>query len=316
MRYLIIGYGSIGKRHAKILKDLDCYVCLVTSQKIEDYNSYPTIEIALTKEVIDWVIISNPTHLHHESLLQLIKNNYQGKVLVEKPLFLEMAQLPSNNISKILLAYNLRFCNLLQAAKKIIENEKIITFSAYVGSYLPNWRKGTDYRNCYSSHRDQGGGVLRDLSHELDYALWFCGPCLDVTASGGKFSQLEINSDDVYSILMKTKLCPLVNIQMNYVDHHPRREVMINTDRTSISIDLVQGFLKVNGKIEMQSEDRTQTYVKQHQALLENDFQSFCTYEEGVDLVNLIETIEKANDAKTWLKMDYQKSVPAIKTSI
>src|SRR3990167_1147232 len=206
MECLIVGYGSIGKRHADILKNMGCSVDIVTSQTLEG-KSYSTIEESFKIKAFDYVVVANPTYLHHAALIELIQQDYQGIVLVEKPLFSQMEPLPEHQIKKILVGYNLRFHELLRQVKQLLEGQKLITFSAYVGQYLPSWRKGTDYRNSYSAKKEQGGGVLRDLSHELDYTLWLCGPCLGVTAIGGHFSQLEIDSDDTYSILMKCARC-------------------------------------------------------------------------------------------------------------
>ena len=242
--------------------------------------------------------------MHHSALVQLIECDYQGFVLVEKPLFSQIEHLPKNKIKKILVAYNLRFHELLIQTKKLIENQKIITFSAYVGQYLPTWRKGTDYRNCYSAKKEQGGGVLRDLSHELDYALWFCGPCLNVTAIGGHFSDLEINSDDTYSIMMKCTQCPIVNIQINYLDRCTRREITINTEQHTILIDFIKGTLSIDGEIKTQySGEMNQTYIKQHQAVMNNNFDGFCHYSDGLSVMKLIDTVEKASTAQTWMNL-------------
>lgn len=304
MQGLIIGYGSIGKRHAEVLKSLECQVCLVTSQKVNDYICYSSIEDALKNESIDYVIIANPTYLHHDTLLNLIECDYQGIVLIEKPLFSKIENLPKNNIAKILIAYNLRFHELLLQAKKIIENAKLITFSAYVGQYLPTWRKERDYRHCYSAKKEQGGGVLRDLSHELDYCLWLCGPCIDVTAIGGKFSNLEINSEDAYSIMMKCDLCPIVNLHLNYLDRSTRREITINTQQDTIFIDFIKGVLSINGEIHTRySDGMSQTYIQQHKAAINKDFDSFCSYSEGLSVMKLIEAIESASASQAWVNV-------------
>src|SRR3990167_10057103 len=303
MRCLIIGYGSIGKRHAQILINLGCEVTLVTSQKDLSYTCYLSIEEALEKNFFDYVIIANSTHQHYDTLIELIQCDYRGIVLVEKPLFLTAQQLPENNFSKMLVAYNLRFCDLLNQAKQLIREENLITFSAYVGSYLPLWRKDRDYRNCYSAKKEQGGGVLRDLSHELDYSIWFCGQCLELTALGGHFSPLEITSDDSYSILMKNTHCPMANLQMNYLDRHPHRNIIINTTHQSLFIDLINGLLYVNGNIIINSAGISETYIKQHLAVLNGEFDNFCDYEHGLYLVKLIDIIEYANISQTWVKV-------------
>lgn len=303
MHCLIIGYGSVGKRHATIFKKLDCQVSLVTSQSVNDFACYRSIESALQHN-IDYVIISNPTSYHYDTLLKLIQCDYRGVVLVEKPLFSDVMHLPPHPFKKILVAYNLRFHPLLQTLKNKIQDEKLITFSAYVGQYLPHWRKQTDYRQNYSAKKEQGGGVLRDLSHELDYSLWLCGPCHEVTAIGGHLSQLEITSDDVYSIVMKNALCPIMSLQLNYLDRTPRREIAINTQKHTIFVDLVKGVLSVDGEMMMEEPDgMEQSYIAEHQALLENHFDRFCDYQEGQTVVKLMTTIENAAASKVWMTL-------------
>lgn len=303
MRCLVVGFGSIGKKHAQILKNLGCKVSVVTSQKSNEYVCYGSIAEAFNKELVDYVIIANATHLHHSALLTLIQCDFRGVVLVEKPLFAKMEHLPKNNIAKILVAYNLRSHELLRRTQEIIKDERLITFSAYVGQYLPTWRK-TDYRQSYSAKKEQGGGVLRDLSHELDYSIWFCGPCLAVSAVGGHFSELEIDSDDVYSIMMKCIDCPIVNIHVNYLDRCTRREISINTQQKTIMIDLIKGTLSVNGEIQNQySEGVAHTYIQQHSNIMNKNYDSFCSYSDGLSLVKLIETIEGAAISREWINL-------------
>ena len=190
----------------------------------------------------------------------------------------------------------MRFHDLLLEAQKLLKNEEIITFSVYVGQYLPAWRTGVDYRHCYSAKKEEGGGVLRDLSHEIDYAVWLCGPAHKVVAIGGHFSELEINSDDTYSILMSCAHCPVVNIQMNYLDRCKRREIIINTKKHTIFIDFIRGILSINGEIKFQNaQDNAITYLKQHEAIIKKDFNSLCNYFEGIEVLKLIEKIENAS---------------------
>lgn len=301
MHCLIIGYGSIGKRHAQILKNLGFEISLVTSQNIEAYRCYATVREALSAHPMDYVVIANPTYLHVNVLMQLIACDYQSVVLVEKPLFSSIDQLPKHHMT-ILVAYNLRFCEPLLKLQTILQQEELISFSVNVGQYLPTWRKEADYRQCYSAKADQGGGVLKDLSHELDYSLWLCGKSLEVAASGGRYSDLEIDSDDTYSILMRCEKCPNVNLQLNYLDRSPRRDILVHTKNHSIFIDLIKGSFTVDGMLQSQYSDvMTNTYQKQHEAVLTKNYQHFCSYEEGLDVVKLITTIQNANAEKRWI---------------
>src|SRR3990167_4205963 len=192
MKCLVIGYGSIGKRHAEILKTFGCHVYLVTQQNIYEHGCFKSIKSAFQRIKFDYVVIANETHLHHDTLLQLIQFDFDGIALIEKPIFSKFTTIPKNKIKKIMVGYNLRFCEPLVSAKKIIEKENLISFSVNVGQFLPTWREN-DYRACYSSQKNLGGGVLRDLSHELDYSLWFCGDSKEVVSMGGQYSDLNIN---------------------------------------------------------------------------------------------------------------------------
>lgn len=178
----------------------------------------------------------------------------------------------------------------------------VVTVTIYVGSYLPDWRSQTDYRNSYSAHRQAGGGVLRDLSHELDYVLWLFGYWRRLTAKGGKFSSLEIDSDDVYSILMETDRCPLVSIHMNYLDRVPRREIFVNTDNQTIHIDLCQNKMEINQSQEAITLERDATYRSEHQAILDGHLATLCSLEEARETLLTIEASEQAAISHSWIE--------------
>ncbi|EKD55013.1 MAG: Oxidoreductase protein [uncultured bacterium] len=273
----------------------------MTGQKITRFNCYTNLQDALAMPT-DLIVIANATYLHYSTLVDVIRCHYQGVVLVEKPLFYNMEFLPNNKIKKILVGYNLRFCEALHFLKKILQEEKLISFSVNVGHHLPLWRKDTDYRQCYSAKKSQGGGVLRDLSHELDYSLWLCGACIQVTSVGGKYSELDIDCEDVYSILMRCTECPVVNIQINYLDRVKRRDIIIHTQKHTIYVDLLKGKVMIDDVVAFVSDDAlTNSYIRQHEAIVANDWDTFCSYAEGLKIVKLIEQIEKANHTQQWV---------------
>ena len=83
--------------------------------------------------------------------------------------------------------------------------QKILTIEARVGFWLPDWRPARDYRETSSASRAEGGGVLADLSHEMDYLLWFAGAWRRVCALGGKVSDLELDVEDAAVLLVETE---------------------------------------------------------------------------------------------------------------
>lgn len=302
MTALVIGYGSIGQRHARLLKDLGQDVAIVSRRSVNFPKVFDQLERALGDCDPDYIVVASRTNEHLGDIEKLTKLGFKGTILAEKPLFNSPHPLPENSFKGIHVAFNLRFHPVIRALRSTLEGRSIYAAHAYVGQYLPDWRPGTEYSKHYSAIRNQGGGVLRDLSHELDYLTWILGGWSNLTASGGQFSSLDIDSDDVFSLLLSTPKCPVVTINMNYLDSQLRRQIHVLTDQGTVHADIVAGTLSVSGDLSEFEHQRDDTYIAEHLAILEGKDQDIlCSFEEGLDIVKLISTAEKAAMAKQWL---------------
>jgi predicted dehydrogenase len=301
---IVIGFGSIGKRHYEILTSLG-YNVGVVSKHYKNKNAFENIKDVLLNHTPMYIIICVETIKHKDVINQLIQLNYKGKVLVEKPLFVNYEKMPINNFQKIAVAYNLRFHPLIIKLKEILKkkDEQLISANFYVGSYLPNWRKNRDYTNSYSSSLEKGGGVLRDLSHEIDLAIYLLGRVQSLTALGGKNSNLNITSDDTFCILMNTIKCPLVCINLNYLEKIPQRKIIINTYKSTIRLDLINNNIEINGETISINIDYNLTYKHQHLAFLEDSYDIICSEKEGLLVNKIINLSEKASKTKTWIQV-------------
>ncbi len=301
MNCLVVGYGSIGARHVRLLKQLNCKVAVVSKREIMYPLVYKDLKDAVLKEKPDYIIIANRTYEHYATFLQLADLGYKGILLVEKPLFHRAVMLPTNSFKAVYVGYNLRLHPLLIELSKIIAKERVLYAQAYVGQYLPEWRPGTDYRHCYSAAAKEGGGVLRDLSHEVDYLLWLFGSWHRLVAIGGKYSNLEISSEDIYSIMLSMENCPVVQLNLNYLDSVGRREIRVITENNTIQADLVGNTLKINHEIISYDIDRDHTYLMQHCAVINGDERSLCHIDEGMAVLNTIKAIEESNGERRWI---------------
>ncbi|MCW6037897.1 Gfo/Idh/MocA family oxidoreductase [Spirulina subsalsa FACHB-351] len=302
-KILVVGYGSIGQRHTRVLQELGYPVAIVSRHSRNYSPCYPNLEEALLDWNPDYVVIANRTNEHYRSLAILAEKQFKGRVLIEKPLFAKYIDVPQHQFAHVAVAYNLRFHPLLQQLKSIITNSpKVISVHIYTGSYLPNWRSTTDYRQSYSALTEQGGGVLRDLSHELDYVQWIFGDWKRLTAIGGKFSDLAITSDDVYSILMETEKAFLVSIHMNYLDKIPRREIIVNVSDQTIQVDLINNSITIDGHKNVINHNRDATYIAEHQAMIVGHRSILCTLKEASQTLETIEMAEKAATLNTWIQ--------------
>lgn len=300
MKVLIIGYGSIGRRHEKVLSTFKevSSIDIVSKQNLENKSLFSTLESVENIEDYEYYIISSETSKHYEQLLYLEKKLTNKLIFCEKPLFdkYEKIKITKNTV---VLGYVLRFHPLLQEAKIILKNDKIININAKCGSFLPTWRENIDYRNSFSAKKEKGGGVLLDLSHELDYIQWFCGKITEIKSYQLKVSNLEIDSDDLVVAIGKTEYDIIVNFSIDYFSKIPHRILVIDTDKKSLKLDFIENSLLVENKDGVREKkiidmERNDMFQMMHQSALSNR-EYICTFKEGKDVMDTISKIQRQN---------------------
>lgn len=117
MRILVIGYGSIGQRHKRILESLDAKVDIVTKQKLSDKTTFKSLKSVKNLKKYDYFIIASETTKHFQQLKYLDSKVKNKKIFCEKPLFETDKKLDIKN-NKVYVGYVLRFHPLLQKLKK------------------------------------------------------------------------------------------------------------------------------------------------------------------------------------------------------
>lgn len=298
---LVIGQGSIGLRHSRVLREFGLRVGVVSRRMTEGDDVYRDPGIACAAMQPDYVVVANETSRHLETLDALVSAGHRGAVLVEKPLFLHAVPARAYPFSGLHVAYNLRFHPALQALRASLAGDRIITVQAYVGSYLPHWRPGMDYRQSSSARKAQGGGALRDLSHELDYLAWLFGSFTRLAAIGGRRGDLEIDSDDSWSVLMETRQNIMLTLQLNYLDRVPRREMTVVGVARSYRLDLTAGYLDLDSTRQSFDTERDTTYREQHRAIIEGRHDALCSYEEGLAVTAAIDAIDRSASLGSWV---------------
>ncbi len=272
MKVLISGYGSIGQKHKRILN---------SNFKIQNFLIINSTEfknkIILRKKILkfdpDYIIISTFTSNHYNQLLFLNNILKNKKILVEKPLYdlkIKYKLFKFNN--EIYVGYNLRFDPIIIYLKKLLNNKKILSYNAICNSFLPNWRK-SNYELSSSAQKKYGGGVVSDLSHEIDYTFYLLGDLNLLFNYSSKISKLKINTND-YFILNARSKNTLVNINLNYFSRIEKRIIYIDGDDFSITVDLIRKNIQIqkNNKIKKITFKYTknQSYINMHNYILKN----------------------------------------------
>jgi predicted dehydrogenase len=301
-RGLVIGYGSIGERHARVLERLGITVSIASRRnECGGRPVFSSFDAAQDSGPFDYIMVANETARHAETLARIAVAGHDGLVLVEKPLFSEKAHLPAHRFRRAAVGYNLRFHPVVQALRTALAGRRVQIANIYVGQHLDLWRPGRDVASSYSASRTAGGGALRDLSHELDLAAWLFGPWRRVAAMGGRLGAVTVDSDDGWGILLCCEVCPVVTMEMNYLDRPGRRTITVQTDGETLHADLMACALETAEGRQEFAVERDQTYATMHQAMFDGS-SDLCTLEEGARAVELIEAIERSAHEQRWIE--------------
>jgi len=298
---LVIGYGSIGMRHHEVLLHTRRFqnIDLVTNQNIQDAICFKNLESISNLNYYDYFVICSETGKHFEHIKFLEENVKNKLILCEKPLFATKRNLEIKN-NKVFVGYVLRFHPLLEKLKGFIKDETVILINAKCGQYLPFWRPNRDYRNCYSAKNDRGGGVLLDLSHEIDYVQWLCGTIKEIKSYQVKVSDLEIDSDDLTMLIGKTDANIMINVSLDYISKIAHRKLLVETLENTYELDFILNKLIKKNKFGIEEIyifnglERNYVFEKMHLDIL-GEQKNVCTFEEALKVMDVISTIQEQN---------------------
>ena len=102
--------------------------------------------------------------------------------------------------------------------------------------------------------------------------------------------------------LARFERCPIVTFQLNYLDRISQRRIVVVTDRHTISVDLVVDLVSVDGKTSHLSCESDAAFIAMHRAMLESNGRDICDFEGGMRVVEMIDAIERAARAGTWIE--------------
>jgi predicted dehydrogenase len=260
MKFLIAGLGSIGRRHFRNLLALDEKdIVLLRTRKAtlpdDELAGYPVetdIHEALKKHKPDAVIVANPTALHLDIAIPAAQAGCA--ILLEKPVSDSLARLDTlqqaaqKSGSKILVGFQFRHHPTLNKARELIQSNaigKVLTVHAHWGEYLPQWHPWEDYHQSYAARADLGGGVVRTLTHPLDYLRFLIGEVESLWSFNGHVSPLEVDVEDIAEIGLKFTNGAIGGMHLNYVQRPPRHTLEIVGIQGTLRWDNADGILRL-----------------------------------------------------------------------
>jgi len=235
MKITVIGCGSIGRRHAENAREMGCQVSVVDINTSLAKQVATEIDVTFNENVEDAldtrpdkVIIAVPNRLHIHYAEQAVESG--ADVLIEKPIshqtenvspFLAKAEKFNK---RVFVGCNMRFHPGVSLLHENLKNiGKPLFARAHVGNYLPNMRPDSDYRQLYCSKKREGGGVILDAIHEIDYLTYFFNPVNEYSATAAKLSDLDIDVEDYACLGMRHKSGVVSEIHLDYLRPFKRR---------------------------------------------------------------------------------------------
>lgn len=329
--FLVIGLGSVGKRHLRNLAALgiENIHVLRRENKRPDEKDLPPFKIetdlrtALAK-CPDAVIIASPTSLHLQQAMAAAEAGCH--ILMEKPIAHTMDGL--NDLVKLIsqkgiifqTAFQFRFHPVLQEIKALLERGaigKILSAHVHWGEYLPLWHPWEDYRQGYSARSDLGGGVVLTLCHPFDYLHWLIGEIISLSAMVDKLSDLEIDTEDTAAIIVRFGTGAIGSIYLDYNERPPQHTITIIGHRGKICWDNRdsaatiypgdgQQFYRIEPPSGFERNDMFKAELKHFIECIQNKQQPICTLRDGMAALEMALAIKKSAAEKRELNLAMQ----------
>lgn len=324
MKILVIGCGSIGRRHIRLLKEMGIEVTgfEANCERAKEAHEATGVSVYSANEPPPWLhlplfsgfdgaIIATPNHLHARPAQAVLAC---GKpVLIEKPITMSVADaevLLAEAIPPVLIGYCLRYHDHLKRIKQLISEGTLGTIrhaSFHFGHDLRQWRPGTDYRVGYAAKRETGGGILLDASHELDLANWFLGEPRKATAMVRNTGALEgLETEDLADVLIEYDSGAQASVHVDYLSSYYTRSCMIIGDKGLANWDLDSKnhssrlIVDVDGKLTMTTElhnpdDMYRAELAHFVKVIRGEEKPLVTGEDGIRTLLLVEAAKRSS---------------------
>ena len=331
-RVLIVGYGSIGKRHARLARDLFPYAkIIILRHRVSKRIKYPYVNHCVSN-LIDAIkfkpqiaVIANPASQHVNVAYPLAKLGVH--LLVEKPIsnstkdVLKLVNICKSKKSILMVGYNLRFMESLKKFREVLKKNiigKILSIRSEVGQYLPSWRPNSDYAKSVSAIKKLGGGVLLELSHDIDYLVWLFGNVKWVSSTTHRQSDLKIDTEDTAHITlcfsgMSKNSDIIANLNMDYCRHDATRFCKAIGQLGTLHWNAIDGTIRLFKKgakqwktIYKSEVHRDATYIsewKHFVSCIENSKRPIVGGKDGLEVIKIIEAIKKSSKSSSIVSL-------------
>lgn len=315
---LVVGCGSVGRRHAMNLAALGCTVSGVDprSDRLEELLGAVEChsvgrELAPLFELLDLsaVVVASPPSVHVDQALAAIARRLP--VLIEKPVAPDQAaaerlrDAAAHAGVPVLVGYTWRWARSVRRVGEHLDAGAIgrpLSARCVLSAHLADWHPWERYQDFFMARADQGGGALLDESHFLDLMLAWFGEPEAVRGEVARVSDLEIDSDDNVDVAWVAPSGVRVSVHLDlYGRPHDRHIIVAGTEGTlAWTPNLVRrGFNTDTWEEEPFTDDRNvmfEAVASELLAVLDGGSPS-CTLDDGVSVLRVVEAVRRSSSS-------------------
>lgn len=326
---LILGTGSVGKRHAINLNGLGCRISCcdprrdrldeIAGEGIRLESGYTTLDEALADaDQFDAIVVASPPSFHVDQAVAALE---RGKpVLLEKPVSpgltetLKLQRAVKSSGVPLLLGYTWRWWPPLLKVRNLIDQQAVgrLRFVKFtMAAHLADWHPWERYQDFFMASQAQGGGALLDESHWLDLMLWFFGMPHKLFAKVERISNLEIETDDNVDMLVYYPDDLRVSLHLDLYARPHEKTIQFVGDEGSLiwepnRIKIGRG-LEPEWEIEEFTYDRNDMFMavaEEFLKILGDDRKPSCTIDDGTRVLQLIEAARQSSREEKIVKIE------------
>lgn len=259
-RVVVVGLGSIGRRHARLLcerSDVAVELCEpsvealgLARSEIGDLPNFGSYDKALAASP-DIVWLATPTQYHSAQAIAALQAGCH--VFCEKP----MADTVENALAikrtadasgKVFnVGFMLHFMPAMERLRGLISDGalgEILHIHARVGTYITLVNSLSRYQAANQ------GSLFLDYAHQPDLFYWLTGRVpSSVSVKGFKGGSMELSSDPNVAIAVFEYAGSMIGtIHLNYVQMPQRHDYEIVGDKASASLDFETGEIRIGDR--------------------------------------------------------------------
>jgi predicted dehydrogenase len=329
-KLLVVGAGSVGRRHARNFYSLGAQVGCVDPRP--DRRAQIRVELpgigAVYADIAEalaeagdytGVVIASPPRFHVEQAMAFLQRGIP--VLLEKPVSPDLAsarqleELSKHVQAPLMLGYTYRWWPpFLELRRRLAE--QILgpprRAQLVMSAHLADWHPWERYQEFFMASRELGGGALLDESHFIDLMVWLFGMPQALWGRVEHLSELEIDTDDNVEVLALYPDNFRVSIHLDLYGRPHEKSVSVVGERGTLKCLFDPNELRFSSDAEGNWEvdsfacERNDMFVALAREFLDvlcGQQAPSCTVHDGVQVLRCVEAARKATREERTVRL-------------